>query len=140
MNIKFQVFVVIFLLLLAVGCGGSNCAVTGKVSFPDGTPLTEGEVIFESATSMSKGAIQKDGTYTMSSGEKKGVSKGTYQVSLSGFAFEKMIPSEIEGRPPTFIPQEIPVDRKFLSPATSSLTCEVKGRTKYDIKVEAPAK
>lgn len=140
MNAKFQCSVIIVLLTaLVTGCTGSNCTVTGKVTFPDGSPLTEGEVIFESPTMMVRGAIKKDGTYAMKSGDLKGIPKGTYQVVFGGFQFDKIIPSEVEGKPPTITPLEIPIDRKYLSTAKSGLTCEVKGRTKFDITVEKPA-
>ena len=141
MNFKHQCSaIIIFLIALVTGCGGANCTVTGKVTFPDGSPLTEGEVIFESSTLMARGKIKKDGTYAMESGELKGTPKGTYQVALGGFKFEEITFSGVEGAPPKITPLEIPVDRKFLSTAKSELTCEVKGRTKYDITVEAPAK
>jgi hypothetical protein len=139
MNIKFQMIVALFLIVFAVGCGPNN-KVTGKVTFPDGSPLTEGEVIFESPTLMAKGSIKKDGTYVMETGELKGVPQGTYQVSLGGFKFEEITFSGVQGAPPTITPLEIPVDRKFLSSTRSGLTCEVKGRTTYNITVEAPAK
>ena len=140
MSIKLYEFAtVMFFIALSAGCGGSNCSVTGTVTFPDGSPLTEGEVLFESPVLMSKGVIQKNGTYAMSTGELKGVPKGTYQVTIS-VPMEQVISSGIEGKPPTIIPLDIPIARKFFSPATSGLTCEVKGRTKYDIKVEAPEK
>ena len=139
MNAKLQCCVIImFLIALAMGCGGFNCTVTGKVTFPDGSPLTEGEVIFESPTLMARGTIKKDGSYAMESGELKGVPKGTYQVALGGFQFEQITFSGVEGAAPKITPLEIPVDRKFLSTAKSGLACEVNGRTKYDITVEAP--
>jgi len=152
MNVKIQFAVGIVLIALLAGCG-KNSSVTGKVTFPDGSPLTVGEVVFETSTSTSTGKIQKDGTYTMSTGELKGMPRGTYRVSIAGFkpTIVTAPPPELPadgsapkgpirmGRPQVIMP-EIPVDKKFLSPTTSGLTCEVKGRTKYDITVEAPAK
>jgi hypothetical protein len=142
MSVKFNYCVLVcFLIALSIGCG-SNCKVTGKVTFPDGTPLTVGEVVFETSALASRGKIQKDGSYTISTGELKGVPKGTYQVSISGFT-PTVTPAPLneEGRPtgrPQVVMPEIPFDKKFLSPTTSGLTCEVKGRTKYDITVEPP--
>ena len=73
----------------------------------------------------------------MESGELKGMPAGTYKVSFM-FVMEEVIPSGQEGIPPTFINKPIPIDRKYLNVATSGLTCEVKGRTKFDIRVEKP--
>ena len=138
MNVKLAVLCCCAILIsLSIGCG-SNYSVTGKVTFPDGSPLTEGEVIFESPTLMARGAIKTDGTYVMETGELKGMPKGTYQVALGGFALDKIVPSGVDGVPPTIVPLEIPVDRKFLSATGSGLTCEVKGRTRYNFTVEAP--
>ena len=141
MNAKFSIITAVsFLLAFTIGCGSSNQTVTGKVTFPDGTPLTEGEVLFETALLMSRGSIQKDGTYSVSSGELKGMPKGTYQVSLGGFTFERMVSPASEGKPPVFESIAIPVDKKYLNSSTSNLTCEVKGRTVYNITVEPPAR
>ena len=140
MNQKFPLPIAALLLIsLSAGCG-PNTTVTGKVSFSDGSPLTEGEVIFESSTSMARGAIQRDGTYSMMSGELKGIPKGMYQVAIAGFEMERVIPSGLDGVAPTIIPLEIPVDRKYLSTINSGLTCEVKGRTTYNITVEPPTR
>ena len=140
--------IVLSLSFFPIGCGG-NSTVTGKVTFPDGSLMTTGEVLFESSSLMAKGAIQKDGSYSLNAGDMKGVPNGTYRVSIGGFK-PKVVsapPPElpagggpprgpIRTGPPQMIIPEIPVAKKFLSPATSGLTCEVKGRTKYDITVE----
>ena len=127
-------FAFFLLLLFAVGCGG-NPAVTGKVTLADGTLVTAGEVIFETSAMMAQGAIQPDGTYAMSAGLNKGIPKGTYRVSLS------VPPTIIDapgGGPPTVIPPVFPFHRKYTSPETSGLVCEVKGRTTFNITVEPP--
>jgi len=86
--------------------------------------------------------IKKDGTYVMNTGELKGMPKGTYKVCIGGFkpTIESFPPPPGGGHPPRprVIPPVIPVDKKFLDSAKSGLTCEVNGRTKYDITVEAP--
>jgi len=124
-----------------VGCG-NHCAVSGKVSFPDGTPLSVGEVAFETGTFFATGAIKSDGTYTMGTPSKPGggIPRGTYRVSLQG-----VIKPTVEFVPGSHVPKitppkEFPIDQKFTSTSTSGLTCEVKGRTKYDITVEPPVK
>ena len=141
MKILFYFLTFTLLLLFTVGCG-KNCTVSGKVTFPDGTPLDSGEVVFETSTTMAKGKIQKDGTYTMISGELKGVPKGTYRVSIGGF-MPTVTPPPLgaNGRPtgrPQVTAPVLPVAKKFLSASTSDLTCEVKGSTKFNITVEPP--
>ena len=134
-------------LITFSGCG-KNCSVTGKVTLSDGSPVTVGEVVFETPASISRGTIQKDGTYTMITGELKGVPKGTYKVSIGGFMPTIEMPSSpkiVDGRPvgppgrPKVTMPTIPFDKKFLAASTSGLTCEVKGRTTYDIKLEPPS-
>ena len=140
MNIKLQLRIVaLFLLSLSVGCGG-NVTVTGKVTFADGTPLTEGQVNFESSGLSSRGSIQSDGTYSLETGESKGIPRGSYQVSITGFGGPKMVDVAPPGSPPQMRPvfRESPIDRKYFNPDTSGLTCEVKGRTVYNITVEPP--
>jgi len=144
MNVKLHFFIVLvcFLIAMSIGCG-SNCTVTGKVTFPDGTPLNVGEVVFENSVMQSRGKIQKNGSYKLSTGELKGVPKGSYQVCISGFA-PKIEPAPLNaaGRPsgpPKLTPPNIPFDQKYLSTIKSGLSCEVKGRTKYNITVEPPS-
>ena len=142
MSRKLQYYVIVICVIaLSVGCG-SNCTVTGKVTFPDGSPMSAGEVVFETSTMQSRGKIQKDGSYSLSTGELKGVPKGTYKVCISGFAPSMEFPppgpdGRPSGRPKVTMPN-IPIDKKYLSTDKSGLTCEVKGRTKYDITVEPP--
>ena len=75
-------FVLLF-VVCATGCG-KNATVTGTVTFPDGTPLDRGIVIFENDKIAARGFIQKDGTYSLTSGDDKGIPLGTYRVSISG--------------------------------------------------------
>ena len=136
MNMKNYHFALILFLLFAVGCGG-NYTVSGKITFPDDTPLTEGTVFFSSGDATLTGTINEDGTFSMTSGELKGVPKGTYAVSL-GFQTETIISSGQQGVPPTVIKKPLPFDEKYLFAERSGLVCEVKGKTKFDIKVEKP--
>ena len=137
MNIRLQFYVVALMLLaLSVGCG-SNATVTGKVTFPDGSPLTEGQVIFESPALISKGHIQKDGTYALETGEAKGIPKGTYKVCIGGLGIPKVTSGGGPGQISMTVPP-VPIDRKFLSAETSGLTCNVTGRTTFNIPVEPP--
>jgi len=133
-------FICVLILTLSLGCG-KNCSVSGRVTFPDGTPLTMGEVAFETDVFYGSGRIDSDGYFKMgSSNPGDGIPRGTYRVSI----LNVMVPTEVftagPDRPPKLIfPKEWPIDQKFTSPGTSGLTCEVKGRTKFDITVEKPS-
>jgi hypothetical protein len=138
-NMKKCIFIVfgLFFLAVAQGCG-SNCIVTGKVTFPDGTPLDRGTVMFENDKLAARGPIKKDGTYSLISGEMKGIPAGTYQVSIGGLTQPIVTPSANPGGAPKITSPVSPIDKKFHAATTSGLTCEVKGRTKFDITVEPP--
>jgi len=134
-------FAFFLLLMFAVGCGG-NVSVTGKVTFPDGSPLTYGEVLFETSTTLARGTIQSDGTYSLSAGEERGIPRGTYQVYIGGFSPTVTAPQiGPDGRPiggAQVIRPVIPVHRDFLHSSTSNLTANVQGRTVFDITVRPP--
>ena len=128
-------FAFLLLLVFAVGCGG-NAPVTGTVKFPDGTPLDRGIVVFETDKMAARGDIRKDGTYTLTTGEDKGIPPGTYKVSIAGANQPIVIPPSGQGGgAPIITPVTNLVDTKFESPNTSGLTCEVKGKTTFDIEV-----
>ena len=135
MKIINYTFAFALLLVFVAGCG--NPTVTGKVTFPDGTPLTRGEVIFESGTMQARGLIGEDGTYTMESGEQRGIPRGTYQVFVGGFS-ATVVPSNVPGGRPQVIPPTIPIARKYTSPSDSGLVVEVRGRTRFDFTVSPP--
>ena len=140
MKIKFCLLIFVLILTATVGCG-KNCSVSGKVAFPDGTPLTTGHVLFETDVFQAKGPIQSDGTFKMgSSNPGDGVPRGVYRVSIQGVVKPTMQIQPGGGPPKMTMPKEPPIDLKFTSGTRSGLTCEVKGRTKLDIKVEPPAK
>ena len=74
-----------FLLLAATGCGPSQFPVTGKVTFPDGSPLEEGIVICETTDGekpvMARGTLKKDGTFRLGTTEPgNGAPVGKYRV------------------------------------------------------------
>ena len=132
----------VLLLIFSVGCG-KNCAVSGRVTFPDGTPLTVGKVAFETATYQATGPIDSDGYFKMGGSKPgDGVPKGTYSVAIQDVMKPTMVPppeGTPRGTPPKLImPKAPPIDLKYLTPAKSGLTCEVKGRTTYNITVEPP--
>jgi len=128
-----------FIACFVVGCGDGH-TVTGKVTFPDGTPLTVGKVMFTDGSKTASGDLNARGEYRL--GMEKagsGIPAGTYQVYITG--------ARIEGDPAfaetiedgtSVIPLILAIDHRFTVPSLSGLTCEVKGRTEFNIPVEKP--
>ena len=140
------IFLPLLVIIFIAGCGDPK--VTGKVTFPDGTPLTKGQVMFQKEGFIASGDLQKDGTY--SAGKNKdgdGLPPGTYKVFISGAStYDAAELAEIQeqiassGGAPVFrTPRPVNlISTKYESPGSSDLTVEVKGRTKYDFTVEPP--
>ncbi|MGL4944619.1 MAG: hypothetical protein ACRC46_15670 [Thermoguttaceae bacterium] len=116
------------------GCSG-GVGVSGKVTFPDGTPVTKGEVNFQSDKDLVSGFIAPDGTYKLEGATKgSGIPGGTYQVFIVG---TQVVDSKGSPDPSKAVVTEM-VAKKFASRETSGLTCDVKGATVFNITVEKP--
>ena len=123
---------VLLLSFFFPGCGGSNIKFSGKVTFPDGQPLTMGLVCFSTSTFMASGQLQPDGTYSLGSlSENDGIPPGKYKVYVQGAAKETA-----DGKMNNLI------DKKFMEMASTPLEYEVKkGESpKFDFVVEYPPK
>jgi hypothetical protein len=132
MNI-FLRFLMLFVLVFFIGCSKGN-SVTGKVTFPDGSPLTRGEVIFSTPSFVAAGMIQSDGTYSIRANNmKEGIPSGTYSVTVKAY---EDIQENPDGIMENLKPAKSLIDTKYASSATSGLTCEVKGTMTFDINVE----
>lgn len=109
-------------LLLAAGCGsrtGKLHTVTGKVTLPDGTPVTQGVVTYAAdksrgnqSTFTASGKINSDGTYTLLTNDKDGAPPGWYKVTV--------VTNYPGGDPP-----RITLNRKYADPKRSDLAREV---------------
>ena len=135
-------------MILFFGCS-NQVRVTGKVTFEDGTPLTEGKVVFDKdASFQAVGQIQDDGSYILGSYQlADGIPRGTYKVYITGAvsAETKNVGTRVQTGDQTFergqtsIPMFTKlIHAKYETPETSGLVCEVKKSMKYDIKVEPP--
>jgi hypothetical protein len=94
------------LLLGAAGCGRALYPAGGKVTYPDGKPVTEGLVVFESKGQekavTARGEIQSDGRFQLSTHRPgDGVPAGKYSVLVS----PKSDPNAVDRRagPPPFV-------------------------------------
>jgi hypothetical protein len=127
-------------ICFAVGCGGGGYTVTGKVTFPDGEPLTAGRVIFTNGTISAFGDLNARGEYRMGVNRAgDGIPAGIYQVYIAGAlvegdpAFTQTMDDGTEA-----IPMILAIDPKFTTASRSELTKEVSGRTTFDITVTKP--
>jgi hypothetical protein len=132
MNNSFHISSHYFFLLLctcfALGCSNKS-TVTGNVTYPDGTPLTTGSVIFETESYRAYGIVDENGFYTLGEinpGDK--IRPGTYKVKVMASSG-----GGSDGEPLVHH-----VDPKYANTATSGLTCNVQGKTVFNITVEKP--
>jgi hypothetical protein len=105
--------------------------VTGKVLFPDGKPLVDGNVIFFSTEHKlrARGRIEADGSYDLSTYEAHdGAVAGTHQVMVLPF-FDRS-----DG------PPSVPINQRFQNFSTSDLSFRVtpEGPNEFNITVKAP--
>ena len=126
-------------VLLVAGCGG-NVRVTGTVTFPDGEPLTTGQVVFENEKISAIGRLSEDGTYTLGTNvEGNGIPRGQYRVFITGAVTYGEPPPPTPGAHSAMLPPSIPlIDRSFRSAETSGLVADVTGRMTFDITVTRP--
>lgn len=125
----------LLLAVLAAGCGSGRYAVSGRVTYEDGSPVEAGTVIGEAtvdgkAVSV-QGNIEPDGSFqwgTERAGD--GAPPGQYRVIVMPVALGD---SELaEGKRPA-------VSGKYTRFETSGITFEVKpGKNNLSIKVERP--
>lgn len=137
-------FVLCFTLLCLFLSGCSDkVSVSGKVTLPDGSPATRGQILFEKEGFVGWGEIQKDGTYrmgTIKSGD--GIPRGDYGVYFTGVmkdtsqTIQGQNTSKI-GSTPASLSMPIPLlDKKYDSAKTSGLTCSVTKSTVYNVTVD----
>ncbi|MDO5552131.1 MAG: carboxypeptidase-like regulatory domain-containing protein [Planctomycetia bacterium] len=123
------------ILLAAMGCGKGYVPLSGKVTFPDGKPLTKGTVTFSTDSFMARGPLNEQGQYVLGSMDLgDGLPPGEYVVRVDGATETKE--SKVKG--PSGSPMMQPVsliDEKFTT------TCKVDSGTKtFDFEVPYPAK
>jgi hypothetical protein len=76
------------LLLGAIGCGPKLYPARGTVTYPDGSPVTEGLVVFESKdqekTTTARGEIRSDGSFELATFKPgDGARPGKYRVLVA---------------------------------------------------------
>ena len=140
----FRYSCLVSLVLLFAGCG-PNVKLGGRVTFPDGEPLTAGTIIFSNADFLARANLKADGTYDVGSlSQKDGLPPGKYRVYIIGT--EKVVGkrpfvrynesgTKINDEEDILEPQ-IPL--KYAHRDTTPLEIEVPGQNVYNITVERP--
>ena len=132
--------------LTLAGCG-KGFSVGGKVTFPDGSPLTVGFVCFDTPTMTLIGVINSSGEYKISGASpQEGVPAGEYQVYIAGAvksgnenAGPTVLDADGNALVKTIEKPDIPlIHSKFTTKSSSGLKCEVKGKTTFNIEVTKP--
>lgn len=148
MNKKIWGCVLIAVIVCTAGCS-NKVKVSGKVTFPDGSPLTVGKVAFETETFVATGIIKENGTYTLGTdSDGDGVPRGSYKVYIAGAMQQtgtqnmNVVTPNASGSQergtmamPMFVQAVAP---KYTKADTSGITCDVKTSMTFDIKVEPP--
>lgn len=120
-------------LLFAAGCG-PNQKLTGKVTFPDGEPLTTGTVIFTKPGFISRSFIHPDGSFKVGTvKEGDGIPPGTYKV----YIIQALAP--VDPDDPESDAMKPLIDEKFASEDMTPLEITIPGEKSFDITVERAA-
>ena len=144
---KISRFFIAVLLLVAccclTGCE-TRAKISGKVHYPDGSPVTVGEVRGYSDGTHIRSPIKEDGGFELfeiKPGDKVPAGK-TYEISIVNAEVAEKIVMKPGMAPPTSLPKTIVyVHPKFANPATSELKLEVPKSSKpveYNIEVVKP--
>lgn len=136
--------ILLLLLALCFGCG-QNVQVKGKVTYPDGEPVTRGRVAFVTDKEFYSGQLKSDGTYTLGTLKANdGIPPGKYKVyigdsteTISAPASSQTNKNSRRSMPPPSVKKEH-VAQKYCSSESSDLSCEVKGSTVFDFTVDRP--
>ncbi|MGL6193525.1 MAG: hypothetical protein ACRC2T_01740 [Thermoguttaceae bacterium] len=133
-------FIVVAIIVPAVGCSKA-IKIKGKVTYPDGTPVTHGCVTFECGNQAVLGMLDSSGNYKLGRfKEGDGVMPGVYSVWLTGTNKTETNVDMSAGMPRSSSITTATVHPKYTQKETSELTFEVKpgGPKTFDFTVEPP--
>lgn len=131
-----------FLLAIFVcpGCFNGNVHVTGKVVYPDGTPLTTGQVVFTDDFHLGKSDINEKGEYSLHSYRRNdGIARGIYKAYITGaMRFERVDVDSKEIEKGYLAPIVELIDRQFTNPDASGWLFDVQKNMTIDLVVYPP--
>lgn len=141
MRSRSPLFVFVSALFLAslVGCSG-NVHVTGRVTYPNGQPLTIGQVIFTDDYYMGKSDLDKNGEYSLHSLRRNdGIRKGTYRVYIvCAFRFQETDAIKDPLQSYRFDTPVALIDDQHTNPDASGWVFDVQKNSRIDLTVYAP--
>ena len=141
-KIKFFLSALLVCCIVA-GCGEVRTQVTGKVTYPDGSPVTVGEVRGYGDGSHIRSDIGADGSFELfevKPGDRVPAGK-TYGISIVNAEIAEPVVVTNPGMPLPLPKTTVYVAPKFADEATSGLTLEVPKSSKpieYNIEVTRP--
>ena len=128
-----------FVFVILVGCNG-NVHVTGRVTFPNGQPLTVGKVIFTDDFYMGKSNLNKNGEYSIHTFRRDdGIKKGVYRAYIVGavrFEPGKNVKDSLQDY--TLDNLVLLIDMQHTNPDTSGWVYDVQKNSKIDFVVYPP--
>lgn len=132
------------LFVVLAGCS-DKVKLGGKISFPDGEPLTVGTVIFSNPEYLARSSIAADGSYDVGSlKENDGLPPGKYRVYITGAiktTGKRPVTFALEGGGTKEAEEdilELMIDPKYTHRDTTPLTVEIPGINVYNFTVERP--
>ena len=141
MRLRSPLFLVVWTFLLAslVGCNG-NVHVTGRVTYPNGQPLTIGQVIFTDDYYMGKSDLDKNGEYSIHTLRRNdGIRKGRYRVYIvCAFRFEETEEIKDPLQNYRFDTPVALIDDQHMNPDASGWVFDVQKNSRIDLTVYPP--
>lgn len=138
---RYQVLIVAFLTcsLFLAGCS-KNVRVTGRVSFPDGTPLTMGTVYFTDDFILGRGDLNTNGEYSLHTFRKNdGIPRGVYNVYITGaFYMDGGVRHESKFGDLTLDRIQYLIDLQHMTPDTSGWIFDVQKNSVINLTVYPP--
>jgi hypothetical protein len=121
----------VLLCLSFAGCGDGTRKIQGKITFPDGSPLTTGTVVFASSQFTEKSTLNSDGQFSLA------VPSGNYKVyiALAAKLDETFVPPPNE---PDAVRYVELIHSSFASLSETPLTCDVSKSGEQNFTVEPP--
>jgi len=130
-GIRKDLFGLLMLLLLCMGCGGKPASVSGVVTL-DGEPIAKGVVGFTpvSGGMRATGLVQSDGSYELNTNKASGLEVGEYIATVVA---REPGPETAQGPP---MPGKFITPRRYAQSDTSGLQFKVEpGFNRIDIKL-----
>ncbi|MDR3198938.1 MAG: hypothetical protein LBU34_13820 [Planctomycetaceae bacterium] len=132
----FYIIVFNIVCLTVTGCG--NVAVTGKVVFEDGSPLTVGQIRMVGNNGLAHAKLTEDGTFSIKSvSGKNGIPHGIYKVAIEGAMLPGKLLSDDEFLGPFTSPTPL-IAAKYDDPETSGIVFDTSKTRNLIIIVEKP--